>query len=488
VSVAIARRRNTLGGELRGAAFVAGAFWFVLAAAMVPCAIYDALTGMGDWRTLFVSAGVTVTLAGMLTLSTRGPAPQPTPRFGFLVLLGLWMLSPLAASLPFLLHGMSVVDALFEAVAGLTTTGATVMTDLDGKPRGLLLWRSVMQWLGGIGILALGLVLLPFLQIGGMQLFSKESSDRGDKPLPRFADFGRRLLFIYTGATVAAVFSFSAVGMTNFDAFNHALTTVATGGFSTHDASMGHYQTNGPLWVGSAFMLLSALPFAFYISLIAKRRGVDWDPQIPVFLALAGAAALSLMIMREGGFQSRAAAEAVFNAVSIITTSGFAASDYSAWGAYAFSLFFLLSFLGGCAGSTTGGVKTYRILVTVAMVRANLRRLIMPNAVTLTRYGDREVDPAVFRSALVFLIAFAVLLMLLTLAMAACDLDMVTSLSGALSALTNVGPGLGPIIGPAGTYQPLPDAAKAVVMLGMLLGRLEILPVLVLLLPEFWRR
>ena len=482
------KTRETLGAELRSAVHVASTFWFVLAGAMLPGAVLDLLHGQAEWRVLSVAAGVTVTLAGILSLATRGPTPPPSPRFGFLVLLALWVLSPLAACLPFLLHGMSVVDSLFEAVAGLTTTGATVMTGLDDQPDGLLLWRSIMQWLGGIGILALGLVLLPFLQIGGMQLFSKESSDRGDKPLPRFADFGRRLLFIYTGATAACIFAFSAVGMSNFDAFNHGLTTVATGGFSTHDASMGHYQTNGPLWVGSLFMLLSALPFAFYISLIAKRRGIEWDPQIPVFLALAGLAALSLMVMREGGFESRAAAEAVFNAVSIITTSGFAASDYSAWGAYAFTMFFLLSFLGGCAGSTTGGVKTYRLLVTVAMVRANLRRLIMPNAVTLTRYGDREVDPAVFRSALVFLIAFAVLLMLLTLALAACDLDMVTALSGALSSLTNVGPGLGPVIGPAGSYQPLPDAAKLLIILGMLLGRLEILPVLVLLLPEFWRR
>lgn len=482
------KTRETLGAELRAAVHVASTFWFVLAGAMLPGAVLDLLHGQEGWRVLSVASGVTVTLAGILSLATRGPTPPPSPRFGFLVLLALWLLSPLAACLPFLLHGMSVVDSLFEAVSGLTTTGATVMTGLDAQPDGLLLWRSIMQWLGGIGILALGLVLLPFLQIGGMQLFSKENSERGDKPLPRFADFGRRLLFIYVGATAACVFAYSAVGMTNFDAFNHALTTVATGGFSTHDASMGHYQTNGPLWVGSVFMVLGALPFAVYISFLAKRRGIEWDPQIPVFLGLVAVAALSLMVMREGGFESRAAAEAVFNTISVITTTGYAASDYTAWGPYAVSLFFMLTFLGGCAGSTAGGIKTYRLIVTVAMVRANLRRLLMPNAVTLTRYGRREVDPAVFRSALVFLIAFAVLLILLTLGVAAFEVDLVTALSGSLTALTNVGPGIGDIIGPAGNFQSLPDGAKLLLALGMLMGRLEILPVLVLLLPEFWRR
>ncbi|MFN3614808.1 MAG: TrkH family potassium uptake protein [Rubrimonas sp.] len=481
-------RSDALGAELRTAVFATSCVWFILAAAMLIPAAVDLAYDSGDWKVFAISSGLVTALAGLMAFSTRGLAPPPTQRFGFIIVAMLWIATPVAGATPFLLFGMSPMDALFESVSGFTTTGATVMVGLDDMPPGILLWRSISQFLGGVGILALGLALLPFLRIGGMQLFSKESSERGDRPLPRFAPFARSLISVYGSLFVLCALSYAAVGMSAFDAVNHAMTTVSTAGFSTYDASMGHFVENGPLWVGSIFMVLGALPFALYIAVLFGRRPSEIDPQIIVFIGIVAAASLSLAAMIDGGFDDREFAQAVFNVVSIITTSGFAAGDYTLNGPFAVALFFILMFLGGCAGSTTGGIKTYRLVVTWALMRAHLRRLVMPNAVVLTRYGARQVDPAVFRSALVYLVAFALCLMLLTLALAACGLDLLTAHSAALTALANVGPGLGPIIGPSGNFSSLPDLAKLLISMGMILGRLEILPILVMLTPEFWRR
>jgi trk system potassium uptake protein TrkH len=337
---------------------------------MAAIGFMDAANGVADWSDLPAAAGLVLTLGGLVALATYAP-PPPTARFGFLLVVSLWFTAPLAGAAPFLVHGLSLTDAVFESVSGLTTTGSTVMVGLDAETRGILLWRSLLQWIGGIGILALGLVLLPYLRIGGMQLFSKESSDRSDKPLPRFASFGRTLLAIYVLATVLCALAYSAVGMSAFDAVNHAMTTLSTGGYSTYDASMGHFEGVGPLWVGSLFMMVGALPFSLYVAALVGRRAVTLDPQVRVLIAIVAAASLSLMIAREGGFESRAAAEAVFNVISVITTTGFAASDYGTWGPYAVALFFLLTFLGGCAGSTSGAIKTYRLIVVAALLRAH---------------------------------------------------------------------------------------------------------------------
>ncbi len=486
--IAISARKTALGDELRTAIFATAIVWMVFAAAMLICAITDLLAGDGDWKVFMIASGLVVTVAGMIALATRGAEPKPTQRFGFLLVVMMWSTGPLAGAVPFVLHGMSLPDAVFEAVSGVTTTGATVMSGLDAEPPGILLWRSLMQWIGGIGILALGVVLLPFLRIGGMQLFSKESSDRSDRPLPRFVSFARGLMAVYIILTGLCFIAYEVAGMSSWDALNHALTTVATAGFSTHDASMGHFDDTGILWVGSTFMILGALPFAMYVAVLFGRTPDRLDPQVAVLIGIVALAAITLAATRENGFGDREFAEAVFNVVSVVTTSGYAAGDYTAYSSYAMALFFVLAFLGGAAGSTTGGIKTYRLIVTAAMLRAHMHRLVHPNIVAVTRYGGQQVDPAIFRSALVYLIAFAVMLMLLTMALAMTGLDLITAHSGAQSALTNVGPALGPIIGPAGNFGSLPDAAKGLLCLGMILGRLEILPVLALMSREFWRR
>jgi trk system potassium uptake protein TrkH len=483
------RRESALGREVRAALFATSTIWAIFAFFMVFPAVADLVSGSGNWTVFAMSIGLIVTVAGMLGLATRAPTPPTTQRFGFILVALIWTTGPVAGAVPFVLFGMSPTDALFEAVSGLTTTGSTVMAGLDAMPPGILLWRSITHFLGGVGILLLAILILPFLQIGGMQLFSKESSDQSGKPVPRFAAFTRTLFLIYLGLVALCTAAYDAAGMTAFDALNHAMATLGTGGFSTHDASMGFYKGNQAiLWVGTVFMAFGALPFSLYVAAVSSKRGFEFDPQVTVFFGIVAAAALSLSAMREGGFSSYGLAESFFNAMSVITTTGFASTDYLMWGPYAVALFYVITYFGGCAGSTSGGVKIYRLIVVFETMRAHLARLISPSAVAVTRYGRRQVDPAVFRSAMVFLIAYAVVLQGLTLAVAACGVEFVTAHSGVLTALSNVGPGVSPLIGPVGNFSTIPEAAKWILIFAMLLGRLEILPVLALLMPAFWRR
>jgi trk system potassium uptake protein TrkH len=482
-------RESAFRREVRAALFATSAIWGIFAMAMVFPAIADLLTGSSDWRVFSVSAGLIITVSGMLGLATRGPTPPASQRFGFLLVTLIWTTGPLAAAVPFLLFGMSPTDAVFESVSGLTTTGSTVMAGLDSMPPGILLWRSITHFLGGVGILALGILLLPFLQIGGMQLFSKESSDQSGKPVPRFAAFTRTLFLIYAALVGLCTVAYHLAGMSAFDALNHAMSTLGTGGFSTHDLSIGFYAGNEAiLWVGTVFMALGGLPFTLYVAAVSSRQRFEIDPQAPVFLGLIAAIAFTLSLARADGFTRYAIAESLFNTTSVLTTTGFASTDYLLWGPYAVALFYVITYFGGCAGSTAGGVKTYRLIVVFSVLKAHLERLISPNSVAVTRYGARQVDPAVFRGAMVFLIAYAVVLQALTLAVAACGVEFMTAHSGVLTALSNVGPGVSPLIGPAGNFSTLPDLAKWLLVVAMLLGRLEILPVLALLLPSFWRR
>jgi trk system potassium uptake protein TrkH len=480
-------RSSALFLEVRTAIFAASLVWAAMALLMAAPALTDLSRNDGDWRVFATSGATLLTMAGAIGLATRGPPPRSTQRFGFILVVVLWVATPAAGAIPFALYGLSLTDAIFESVSGFTTTGATVISGLDGAPRGILLWRSLTHLLGGIGILALGLAMLPFLRIGGMQLFSKESSDRGDRPLPRFASFARSLLIVYFGMCALCAMSYASAGMNSFDAITHAMGTVSTGGFANYDASFGHFQDDRILWVGTLFMFLGALPFSLYIAALFGRLPERLDPQAPALALLVAAAVLGLVLAGAGDATDPGVTRIAFNVVSVITTTGFAAGDYTLWGTYAVALFFLLTFLGGAAGSTTGGIKTYRLIVVTALVHGHLKRLLRPHAVTLTIYGGRQVDPAVFRAAMVFLVAFASCLMAFTLALAATGLDLVTAHTAALTSLTNVGPGLGPVIGPAGNFAPLPDTAKWLCSAAMLLGRLEILPVLVVLLPDFWR-
>lgn len=483
--------------DLRRALHATSLIGMFLSASMAIPALANAADDSGPWQGFAWAALLTGAFWAILSVATRdavaGGARRPglTVRSGIVLVNMLWWGVPLVTAVALTMGParLGYVDALFETVSGLTTTGSTVLTGLDRRDSGTLLWRSLLQWYGGTGILSLGLILLPFLNIGGMQLFRMESSDTSDKVLPRFAAIVRAIVGIYVGLTLLCALAYRLTGMSWFDAVNHAMTTLSTGGYSTHDASMGHFANPATLWVGSLFMLVAGLPFTLMIALARGRAHVRRDPQVLWYVAIIlGATAIILAgRMAIQPLTGRSVAEDMFDVISVITTTGYAAGDYTTWGTIAGPLFFLLTFFGGCSGSTAGGLKIYRLVVLIEMVRANLRRVVLPNGVFPMHYGDARVDPELFRSALVMTVAFAGITGMLTLLLGALGLDLITALSGAVTALANVGPGLGEVIGPASTFQSLGADAKLALAAGMIAGRLEILVVLALFVPALWR-
>jgi trk system potassium uptake protein TrkH len=443
----------------------------------------------------FVKSAAIVCGLGLLgMLATYRQSRDLKPRFMFMLTVSSWFFIAVFSSLPFYLsdNNISAADAFFEGTSGITTTGATVFSDLDTMDRDLLLWRSILQWIGGIGIIGMFVAVLPFLRVGGMRLFATESSEWTDKALPRMKTLSRGLLGVYLLFSTVAVLTYWVSGMTLFDAFNHGLTSISTGGFSTSDLSMGKFN-DLILLESTFFMILGSVPFFLFVRELHGQRGVLFrDQQVRLFLTLLLIVPVLLTLYRW-------AVSAVpfnpvsnyistlFNVTSVVTTTGYASEDYSAWGPLAFVVFFFLMFVGGCSGSTSGGIKIFRFQLSVIVLRENLMRLLHPRAVLTRNYNGRAVSDEIITSMIAYTFIFLLCLMILTMSLAAMQLDFTTSLSGALTALTNVGPGLGDIIGPAGNFGPLPDAAKWLLGIGMLMGRLEILSVVVVLSPAFWR-
>lgn len=481
--------------HMRAAAYAASVFAGCIAVLMLIPAAVDLYFGNPDWKVFTFSGLLVGGISAAVAMATRGSKPPISARFGFLLVNLLWVTTAFAGAVPFFEASIKIdyTDAVFEAVSALTTTGSTVLAGLDGMPPGILLWRSFLQWVGGIGVIAFGLFALPFLRIGGVSHLKIESSDIDDRPFARFRSYMIALASVYAAMTLACAMAFAWVGMDLFDAVNHAMTTLSTGGFSTHDASLGFYAGKpAVLWVATTFMFIGALPFSILIVLLVRGRFDPLlDPQIRVFAGYTFVFVFSLAIylrLAEHVSFFSALTHAAFNVVSIITTTGYASDDYTTWGPFAVAAIFVATFLGGCSGSTSGGVKAYRFYVLFSMLEHSLRRLIYPHSVRHVRYGERHFDAEMQRAVVLFIASFMLILCLFTLLLAATQLDLITSLTGALTALTNVGPGLGTVIGPSGNFAPLTDMAKWVLIVAMLLGRLEILAVLVLLSPAFWNR
>ena len=481
--------------SIRAAIHVAAVFAMYLAAAMLVPAAVDLYYGHEDWQAFAFSALFLGGLAMGVALATRGRPPQASTRFGFLLVNLLWVTLAIAGAVPFMASsiGMSPTDAIFESVSGITTTGSTVINGLDQAPPGVLLWRSLLCFMGGLGVIALGLFLLPFLNIGGISYFKIESSDIEDRPFARLHTFTTSLIGIYGSLVLLCALCYAAAGMEPFNAVNHAMSTVATGGFSTHDTSFMRYADDPAiLWVGIVFMSIGSLPFSIMM-LLAVRGRIDAlrDPQIRVFLGYSVvfslAVAIYLRVRLDMPFFD-ALTHSTFNFMSIISTAGFASNDYTQWGPFAVACIFVATFLGGCSGSTTGGIKAYRFLILFELLANGLRRLIYPNTVLPVRYGDRSVPDDMQRAVALFISSFLVLWAITTILLGAAGLDFITATTGALTSLTNVGPGLGNTIGPLGNFSSLPDPAKWVCSFAMLLGRLEILAVLVIFTPTFWGR
>lgn len=440
-----------------------------------------------------ISSLITASIGVVLFFHHRKGVQQLTTQKVFLITAINWIGVSAFASIPFIFSNLhlSVVDAVFESVSGITTTGSTVLSGLDSMSRDILLWRSLCQWLGGIGIIAMAVTILPFLRVGGMRLFKTESSAWSDKTTPRLRVQLKYLISVYVLLTVLCALYYLFFGMGLFDAINHAMTTISTGGYSTYDASIGHFQSGYILMGAVLFMVLGGMPFTFYVHLlITQRVSFTGDAQIKAYLTLLFIAGMFMAIyLYLHGLATfpEALLHGFLNTASIMTTTGYASTDYSLWGSGAAALFFFLTFVGGCSGSTSGGIKIFRFQLFWLYLKEQVIQSVHPNAVVSLEYNHRKVTEDVISSSISFMYMAMWSYALLTLVLALCGLDLVTSSTGALTALMNVGPGLGEIIGPAGNFQSLPDLAKWALSFGMLLGRLEYLTLYILVTPLFWR-
>jgi len=465
----------------------------LLGLTMVIPLLVDLAYGNAEWG-VFLEAGVVTTVAGvsMALACANGKSEGLSIQQMFLLTTLIWLILPIFGGIPFMLGATEAgfTDAFFEAMSGMTTTGSTVFSGLDDLPEGLLLWRSMLQWFGGIGIIVVAMVFLPELKVGGMQVFRSEAFDTDGKVLPRAAEIASRISVIYVWLTVACFIAYLVVGMSGFDAINHALTTLSTGGFSTRDASFGAFQ--GPAeYVSSFFMILASLPFVRYVQLIAGSARPFWrDTQIHAYLAvifgLTLCFAIYRLIVNEDHFE-HSFREGIFNVTSIISGTGYASVDYQLWGAFPAVAFFFIGLIGGCAGSTACSVKIFRYQLLFASMRAQIRKIHSPNGVFTPRYQGRPVSEDVLSSVMAFFSFFIVTLGITSVLLAATGLDLVTAISGAATALACVGPGLGDIIGPSGNFASLNDPAKWVLALAMLVGRLEVMSVFALFTIRFWR-
>jgi trk system potassium uptake protein TrkH len=478
--------------DFRPILFITGVLMLPLAVAMCLPAIADVAANNPDWQVFLIAAGFTLFVGGTLALTSRSNIRAITPRQGFVLTTTLWIVIPGFAALPFAFADMdlSYTDAFFESMSGLTTTGSTVIRSLDIAPPGILIWRSLLQWLGGIGVIAMAIAILPLLRIGGMQLFRMESSDRSEKVLPRTTQLVAYIGFIYLGASGICALAYWLAGMSGFDAVAHAMTTIATGGFSTYDASIAHFESATIEYIGLVFMLVGSMPFVLYLrALRGNARPLLRDDQVRLFLLVVIIAILSIAYYRySNGVEIEVALrESAFNVVSVITGTGYATADYGTWGAFALIGFFFLMFVGGCAGSTTCGIKVFRFQVLYATAVTQIRRLLEPHGVYLAYYNRKPIPEEVSASVMAFFFLYALSYAVIAIGLGLIGVDFLTAVSGAATAISNVGPGLGPTIGPSGTFATLPDEAKWLLSAGMLLGRLELFTVIVLLMPSFWR-
>ncbi len=476
--------------------FVFGVLLAALSAAMLAPAVVDLQAAAAAAPGGVGSSLAGMVIGGIMGLMGRGADNRLTPRTAIILTGGSWALLSVAGSVPLMLAGLELswTDALFETTSGITTTGATVLTGLQDLPAGVLLWRSILQWIGGVGIIVTAMAIWPLLGIGGMQLFRLESSDTSEKMLPRAGQIAGAVSLVYLSLTFACFLSYLAADMAPFDAVNHAMTTVATGGFSTHDNSIGAFAGGGADLVALVFMVLAGLPFLLYVRAIGGRPDfLITDPQSRAFLAVAFLAtcALTAWLVIQGpetGSDLPAWRLAAVNAVSVLTGTGYASTDYWIWGGGSAAIFFMLMFIGGCAGSTTCSVKIFRYQIAASAMNAYIAQYARPHAVKPIRYRGKIVPDETVRSVLGFFFLFFGTFAVSASLLAFIGLDTVTAVSGAATTLANVGPGLGEIIGPSGTFKDLPDAAKWVMTANMLIGRLEIMTVLVMLAPAFWRR
>lgn len=472
---------------------VIGVLLVILAVVMIGPLVADVVTHNVDWRIFAISSFLTGFVGGTLIFTNRGHRHTLTLRDAFFLTVLAWVALPAFGAIPFMFayNDMSYTDAFFEAMSGITSCGATVIVGLDNAPAGVLFWRSLLNWIGGIGIIVIAMAVLPMLKVGGMQLFKMESSDKSEKILPSATQFAAAMVGIYVVMTCISAVGLWWAGLSAFDAMCHAMAAMATGGFSNYDSNVGHFNNIAAEIILTITMIMSCLPFVLYIQAARGHfRPFFKDSQVWVFITILGIAILStaywLTFKNHTPFPL-ALRYSAFNVTSIMTTTGFSSTNYALWGTFPTFVLLLVSLIGGCTGSTAGAIKIFRFQVLWEIFKVQIKQLVHPSGIFRMKFNDKPISEGVAGSVLLFFFIYASVFMISSLLICLTGLDWVTSISAVASAMAAAGYGLGDIISPAGSYQPLSDAAKWLLSTLMMMGRLEFLTVLVLFSPSFWR-
>ena len=470
---------------------VLGTFLLGLSFTMLIPGFLDLAENNLNWTGFFVSSLFTFFIGISLILINRGSNNKIEIKSAFILVVLSWLILSIFASIPFIASSvnLSITDSFFEAVSGLTTTGSTVISDLENTSRGIILWRAILQWLGGIGIIVSAISILPNLGVGGMQLFRLESSDTSEKILPRAASIATEITVLYIALSAICGISYWLIGLSSFDSLVHAMSTIATGGFSSRSDSLGGF--NNVETIAIIFMIISSLPFVLYLKAIRGRpTDIIKDQQVRGFfktLFIASIAVISYLIIFKDFVSFDAIRYSLFNVTSILTGTGFVTAEYDMWGTPIILVFLFITFIGGCAGSTTCGIKIFRLQIIYYNSKETIGKLISPNRVINKKYNGEHISQEITQSVITFLFIFIVTFIVLSVLLSFTGLDLITSFSAAATSISNVGPGLGSMIGPSYNFYEISDIGKWLLSAGMLAGRLEFLTLIVVFNKSFWK-
>ena len=439
----------------------------------------------------FGASIVTIIFGTLFFLSNLDHENKLNLQQAFLLTALSWLSVAIFGSLPFFFSNLdfSFTNAFFESMSGITTTGSTIIANLENMPKSILLWRAILQWLGGIGIIIMAITLMPIMNVGGMQLFKISSNDSSEKVLPKSKEIAVRLIYIYSALTMMCALTYYVFGMNFFDSVTHSMTTLATGGFSNYNESIGFFDSLAIEISAMFFIILGSLPFISYIKFINGNRDIFFsDTQIITFFKIIIISIIILSIyLIFNSSETYNIRSIFFNVISILTGTGYVNAQFDNWGGFSLLIFLSLMFIGGCAGSTTCGVKIFRFQILYLFITNQLKKIIYPKGVFIIKYNQSSIDEKFISSIISFIFFYFVIFLVLAALLSLTGLDFVTAISGAATSISNVGPGLGSVIGPNGNFSSLPDVSKWILSLGMILGRLELFAILVLFLPSFWR-
>ena len=473
--------------------FTLGVLQIILGISMIIPIVIQIIYGELD--SSFIGAGIITIIFGILFfLANLDHDKKLNLQQAFLLTSLSWLCIAIFGSLPFFFSNLqlSITDSLFESMSGITTTGSTIIINLNDSPKGILLWRALLQWLGGIGIIVMAITLMPIMNVGGMQLFKISSNDASEKILPKSKEIALSLILIYSGLTFICSIFYKIFGMNYFDSITHAMTTIATGGFSNYNESIGYFNSATIEITAIIFIILGSIPFIAYIKFLnGNKRIFISDSQIRTFIKIIIISIIILffyLAFQNKNFSEINLRSISFNVVSILTGTGYVTQQFDNWGSFSLIFFLILMFIGGCAGSTACGIKIFRVQILYLFLVNQLKKIIYPRGIFVIKYDSNNVDDKFMSSIISFIYLYIIIFFFITALLSLSGLDFVTSISAAATSISNVGPGLGTIIGPNGNFSQLPDFSKWVLSFGMILGRLELFAILVLFLPSFWQK